>query len=149
MCAGALSPLIDLGRDECLRLLSASTVGRVVVVRQAESVPVIRPVNYAFDDASQSVVFRCVRGTKFATLTRASRAWFEIDDIDADRQTGWSVIVAGVTEWVTRPAEVRRLETLGVDTWIAGHDAEWVRIRTRVVSGRRVGATVGSTDRDA
>ena len=148
MPTGASSTLTDLGRDECLRLLSASTVGRVVVVRPAESVPVIRPVNYAFDDASQSVVFRCIRGTKFATLMRASRAWFEIDDIDADRRTGWSVIVAGVTEWVTRAAEVRRLETLGVDTWIAGHNAEWVRIRTRVVSGRRVGATAGCTERD-
>ena len=33
MSAGASSTLTDLGRDECLRLLSASTVGRVVVVR--------------------------------------------------------------------------------------------------------------------
>jgi hypothetical protein len=106
---------------------------------------VIRPVNYAFDEASQSVVFRCIPGTKFASLMRASRAWFEIDDIDADRRTGWSVIVAGVTEVVTHPTEVRRLDTIGVDSWIAGKEAEWVRIRARVVSGRRLGATVGAT----
>ena len=148
MSAVAASTLTELARDECLQLLSAATVGRVVVVRRAEDVPVIRPVNFAFDASSRSVVFRCIRGTKFASLMRASRAWFEIDGIDADRRTGWSVIVAGVTEWVTRAAEVRRLETLGVDTWIAGHDAEWIRIRTRVVSGRRVSATVGATERD-
>ncbi|MFZ1993881.1 MAG: pyridoxamine 5'-phosphate oxidase family protein [Solirubrobacteraceae bacterium] len=148
MSADASSTLTDLGRDECLRLLSATTVGRVVVVREAEGTPVIRPVNYAFDDASQSVVFRCIPGTKFGGLMRASRAWFEIDDIDADRRAGWSVIIAGVTEVVTQPAEVRRLDTIGVDTWIAGDDAEWIRIRARVVSGRRVLSTVGPTEQD-
>jgi hypothetical protein len=79
---------------------------------------------------------------------RASRAWFEIDDIDADRRTGWSVIVGGVTEVVTQPAEVRRLDAIGVDSWIAGQDAEWVRIRARVVSGRRVRAAAGVTERN-
>jgi nitroimidazol reductase NimA-like FMN-containing flavoprotein (pyridoxamine 5'-phosphate oxidase superfamily) len=148
MSAGASSTLTELGREECLRLLSATTVGRVVVVRPVEDMPVIRPVNYAFDEASQSVVFRCIPGTKFAGLMRASRAWFEIDEIDAARRTGWSVIVAGVTEVVTQPAEVRRLDTIGVDSWIAGEDAEWVRIRTRVVTGRRVRAAAGVTERD-
>lgn len=143
MSAGVSATLTELGRDECLRLLSATTVGRVVVVRPVEDMPVIRPVNYAFDAASQSVVFRCIPGTKFASLMRASRAWFEIDDIDADRRTGWSVIVGGVTEVVTQPAEVGRLDAIGVDSWIAGQDAEWVRIRARVVSGRRVRAAVG------
>lgn len=143
MSAGVSATLTELGRDECMRLLSAATVGRVVVVRPVEDMPVIRPVNYAFDEASQSVVFRCIPGTKFASLMRASRAWFEIDDIDADRRTGWSVIVGGVTEVVTQPAEVGRLDAIGVDSWIAGQDAEWVRIRARVVSGRRVRAAVG------
>jgi uncharacterized protein len=140
MSETAISTLTDLGRDECLRLLGASTVGRVVVVRPTEGTPVIRPVNYAFDDVSQSVVFRCIPGTKFASLMRAARAWFEIDDVDADRRSGWSVIVIGVTEVVTSPTEVRRLEAIGVESWISGDDAEWVRIRARVVSGRRVRA---------
>lgn len=148
MSAVASSTLTELGRDECLRLLSAGTVGRVVVIRPAVQTPVIRPVNYAFDEASQSVVFRCIRGTKFATLMRASRAWFEIDDIDADRRTGWSVIVGGVTEVITQPAEARRLDTIGVERWIAGQDAEWVRIRAGVVSGRRVRGAAAVTERD-
>jgi uncharacterized protein len=148
MSAGVSSTLTELGRDECLRLLSATTVGRVVVVRPVQDLPVIRPVNYAFDEASQSVVFRCIPGTKFASLMRASRAWFEIDHMDGDRRTGWSVIVGGVTEVVTRPAEVRRLDRIGVDSWIAGQDAEWVRIRARAVSGRRVRAAAVVTERN-
>jgi uncharacterized protein len=148
MSARASSTLTELGRDECLRLLSATTVGRVVVVRPVEDLPVIRPVNYVFDEASQSVAFRCIPGTKFASLVRAARAWFEIDDIDADQRVGWSVIVSGVTEVVTHPTEVRRLDSIGVDSWVAGEDAEWVRIIARVVSGRRLGATVGATEGD-
>jgi len=147
MPAPASPTLTEIERDECLRLLRAATVGRVVVVRPAQDLPVIRPVNYAFDEASQSVVFRCIPGTKFASLMRASRAWFEIDDIDTGRRTGWSVIVAGATEVVTEANEVRHLETLGVDSWITGHEAEWIRIRARVVSGRWVRATAGITER--
>lgn len=148
MSGAPLATLSDLRRDECLRLLGAATIGRVVVVRRAEDTPVIRPVNYAFDIASQSVVFRCLPGTKFASLVRAARASFEIDDIDADRRSGWSVIVAGMTEVVTHPVEVRRLEAIGLDSWITGENAQWVRIRARVISGRRLGATVGVTERD-
>jgi hypothetical protein len=58
------------------------------------------------------------------------------------------VIVGGVTEVVTQPAELRRLDTIGVESWIAGEDAEWVRIRARVVSGRRVRAAVRVTERN-
>ena len=147
MSARASSTLTEIARDECLRLLGANAVGRVVVIRPAIETPVIRPVNYVFDEASQSVVFRCIPGTKFASLMRASRAWFEIDGIDGDRRTGWSVIIAGVTEVVTLSAEVRRLDSIGLDSWIAGQNAEWVRINARVVSGRRVRAAPAATER--
>jgi uncharacterized protein len=148
MSGAPTATLSTLGRDECLRLLAAARIGRVVVIRPSVDIPVIRPVNFAFDAASQSVVFRCIPGTKFASLMRAARAWFEIDDIDTDGRAGWSVIVSGVTEVVTHPMEIQRLETIGVDSWIAGEDAEWVRITASVVSGRRLGATVGATERD-
>jgi hypothetical protein len=107
---------------------------------------VIRPVNYVFDEASQSVVFRCTEGTKLVTLLRASRAWFEVDEIDPANRTGWSVLIAGVTEPVTDRREIRRLERLGLESWIAGPESRWVRIRARVVSGRRVAASVAATE---
>ena len=106
----------------------------------------IRPVNYVFDERSQSVVFRCSGGTKLISLLGAARAWFEVDEIDAANRTGWSVIIAGVTEPVTQRHEVARLERLALHSWVAGPDAHWIRIRARVVSGRRIdvpGAAVG------
>lgn len=127
----------DLSREECLRLLGAGTVGRLVVLTPAGT-PVIRPVNYALDPASQSVVFRCAEGTKLISLLHAGRAWFEVDEIDVPARSGWSVIVAGVAEAVTRRDEIRRLEALHLDSWAAGPNAAWFRIRARILSGRRV-----------
>jgi nitroimidazol reductase NimA-like FMN-containing flavoprotein (pyridoxamine 5'-phosphate oxidase superfamily) len=55
----ALEEVLD--RSECLRLLASRPLGRVVVNVQGW-VPVIRPVNYAFDPSSQSVVLRTRAG---------------------------------------------------------------------------------------
>jgi uncharacterized protein len=132
--------LAELSRDDCLRLLASVAVGRVVALTGVAHTPVIRPVNHVFDDVSQSVVFRCMAGTKLITLLQAARAWFEVDEIDPVSRTGWSVIVSGVTEPVTDRHEIRRLERLALHSWIAGPDARWIRIRTRVVSGRRIQA---------
>lgn len=133
----APSPLVDLDREECLRLLGTAAVGRLVVLTAAQT-PVIRPVNFVFDERSQSVVFRCSGGTKLISLLAAARAWFEVDEIDPARRTGWSVIIAGVTEPVTQRHEVARLERLALHSWVAGPDAHWIRVRARVVSGRRI-----------
>ena len=133
-------PSLELAREECLRLLGTAAVGRVVILTAGQT-PVIRPVNFVFDERSQSVVFRCMRGTKLITLLGAARAWFEVDEIDAAGRTGWSVIIAGVTEPVTQRHEVARLDRLALDSWVAGPDAHWIRIRARVVSGRRIQAS--------
>jgi hypothetical protein len=56
------------------------------------------------------------------------------------------VIIAGVTEAITRPEDVRRLDGCTLDSWVAAPTAQWIRIRTRVVSGRRIDASVAVTD---
>src|SRR5437899_7935 len=92
-----------LSREECLRLLAANSFGRLVV-NLGEGAPVIRPVNYAFDEASQCVVFRTAAGSKLHALMHSAHAAFEVDAIDPDQRVGWSVIIVGATEEVTRPA---------------------------------------------
>jgi uncharacterized protein len=130
--------LVELTRPECLALLETAELGRIVVALGAGRVPLIRPVNYTFDRPSQSVVFRTSRGSKFNALVRSASASFEIDSVDPQSQTGWSVIVSGVTEVVTRPAEIRRLEDAGLRTWAPGERSHWIRIQARTVSGRRI-----------
>jgi len=137
MAPPASSKLVDLDRPECLRLLTMAAVGRVVVLAPGGT-PVIRPVNYVLDEASQSVAFRCIQGTKLVSLLHSAHAWFEVDEFDHSGRTGWSVIIGGPAEAVNRREEARRLDGLALDSWVTGPDAVWIRVHTRVVSGRRI-----------
>jgi hypothetical protein len=128
----------ELTRPECLERLAAGGLGRIAVTFGADHRPVVRPVDYAFDKASQAVVFRTVEGSKFHALVRARRACFEIDGIDPGRLEGWSVIVQGVCELISSLMEVERLEGLGLPSWASGPGCHWMRIRTETVTGRRI-----------
>jgi hypothetical protein len=132
--------MVTLSRDECLGLLASQRFGRLAV---AMDTPVIRPVNYVFDERSQSVVFRSADGSKFHALLLAANAAFEIDGVDPGSATGWSVIIVGVTEEITSLSEIRRLNGLGLKPWTPGRKPHWMRIRAWTVSGRRI--VVGST----
>jgi nitroimidazol reductase NimA-like FMN-containing flavoprotein (pyridoxamine 5'-phosphate oxidase superfamily) len=129
--------IIEMSREECLNLLASHRFGRLAVVMSNGS-PAIRPVNYIFDRATQSVVFRTSRGSKLYALLHAARAAFEIDGIDEATQTGWSVIVEGASGEVTFPTEIGHLEHHKLRTWAPGHKPHWVQIRARTVSGRRI-----------
>ena len=110
----------------------------MVLAAPEDGTPIIRPVNYRFDERSQSVVFRSGRGSKFYALTNASRACFEIDECDPRARVAWSVIIAGMTERVTQAHEISRLDDLGLEGWAPGPKPHWIRIRARTVSGRRI-----------
>jgi nitroimidazol reductase NimA-like FMN-containing flavoprotein (pyridoxamine 5'-phosphate oxidase superfamily) len=133
----ASGELLELTRAECLRLLGSCHFGRLGVTAD-QSTPIIRPLNYLFDEPSQSVVFRTAPGTKLSGLLRGTQAAFEIDGIDPTDHTGWSVIILGATEEISSASEIRRLENAGLDVWAPGHRARWVRIRARTISGRRI-----------
>jgi len=127
--------LRELTPDQCRQLLRRERVGRVAVVTPA-GWPLIRPVDYVFDERSGSVVFRSRRGSKLHALSHSDRASFEIDS-GADTSTTWSVIVTGVVETITRAPEIERLERLGLGTRVTVQPDTWLRIRPNVISGRR------------
>jgi uncharacterized protein len=130
------SEVLVLSREDCLHLLASNNFGRLAVATDS---PVIRPVNYVFDERSQSVVFRTADGSKFRALLANRKAAFEIDGIDQRLRTGWSVVIVGVTEEITNASELRRLEHLAFDTWTPGQKkAHWMRIRAWTVTGRRI-----------
>jgi nitroimidazol reductase NimA-like FMN-containing flavoprotein (pyridoxamine 5'-phosphate oxidase superfamily) len=127
----------ELSREECLRLLAAHSLGRLAV-NVGKGAPLIRPVNYRFDDRSQSVVFRTAQGSKFHFLLRSADAAFEIDGVDEPSRTGWSVIIHGVTDEVINASDLHHLESLGLQPWAPGAKPHWVHIRAWTVSGRRI-----------
>ena len=134
---GLTIEMLDLPRAECVRLLASHSFGRLAV-SMGERAPVLRPVNYLFDQPSQSVVFRTEVGSGFHAVVRSAEATFEIDGIEEHARTGWSVIMTGVADEVTDPNEISRLDGLALDSWAPGDKAHWVRIRASTVSGRRI-----------
>ena len=100
--------------------------------------PVIRPVNYVFDRTDQAVLIQSHQGSKLYALLHARHATFEVDEVDYDARTGWSVIVTGFVEEVTRPFELERIAALDAHPWVAGPGMRWLRIRAFTVSGRRI-----------
>ncbi len=102
---------VDIAPDECRRMLAAAAggVGRIALSGHPA---MIRPVNYAFDDETRSVVFRSALGSRLREGLGSGTAAFEIDGTDPVERAGWSVIMVGEAEGVTDPAEIDRREDL-------------------------------------
>lgn len=130
---------LEIDQRGCMRMLAAASgrVGRVATAASG-SPPMIRPVNYAFDDRTESVVFRSAIGSALREGLGSGVATFEIDGSDPVERTGWSVIIVGETEHVTDPAELERLEHFELEPWAPGVRTHWVRIRATSASGRRI-----------
>ena len=126
-----------LDREECLRLLADTTFGRLAINLRSD-VPMIRPVNYVFDERTQSILFRTDFGSKFQGVIVSANAAFEIDGVDHERRTGWSVIATGAVEKVTNYLELERFARTGLVPWDPGNKPHWARIRVWTVSGRRI-----------
>ena len=121
--------LEQLSVAECWSLLGEHCVGRLAVIT-ADGLPFVVPVNYGTD--GEAVVLRTDYGTKFDAMLRHPVA-FQVDDIDPQERTGWTVLVQGIAHEVT-PDEARHLT---VEPW-AGPRERWVRVVPRNVSGRRL-----------
>lgn len=122
-------------RDECLALLTNSSVGRLGLL--VDGRPEIFPVNYAVDD--DVVLFRTAPGAVLnqAALTVVA---FEVDDFDESGQSGWSVMVQGVAQDIgdAIDANSERLRTLSLVSWAPGARDRWFRIRPDKITGRRI-----------
>lgn len=140
--------MLELDRAECLRLLAEGNVGRIAANVEHWAHPVLRPVNYIFDVLSQSVLIRSGLGSKLYAFLNSRRAAFEIDGIDPAGGVGWSVIVVGVAEEITHPAELGRIAELGLEPWGPGLKGHWLRIRANTVSGRRIALAIETAPND-
>jgi len=61
---------------------------------------------------------------------------FEVDGFDEDQRAGWSVVARGKATTVEEPAQLARLEALGVSPWAdLAERSHWVRIRPHLMTG--------------
>jgi uncharacterized protein len=123
-----------LSREGCEDLLSRAEIGRVVLTAQA--MPTALPVNFAFDGTD--IVFRTGAGAKLAAASEGTVVAFEVDDFEVSMRVGWSVVATGIATNVTDPEDLERVQALGIGTWVESHDAHYVRLRPKFMSGRRI-----------
>jgi len=125
--------LETLDRDECVALLERSSLGRIAVVIDGR--PLVFPVNFALD--GEAIAFRTDEGTKLFAARNGPVA-FECDGADPVYHTGWSVLVTGNAEEVQNAADVARMTRLPLQPWCPGAKSTWLRIRPRMLTGRRI-----------
>jgi uncharacterized protein len=130
------SNFAELSRSECEKLLAEHSVGRVGLT--APNGPQILPVTYAYH--GKTVVFRTSPYGVLSTLERHTRVAFEIDDIDEERESGWSVLVLGSAERVTEQYTLSTLWKEGPVPWASGTRNLFIAITPDSITGRSVRA---------
>ena len=124
----------ELEPDVCWRLLARRPVGRVGF--NTDRIPIVVPVNHYVD--GRSIVFRTGRSSLLETLRHGARVCFELDEVDALVETGWSVLVKGRAAEVTDPLELADVTRLPLRPWAPGAKDHWIRIEPREVTGRSI-----------
>ncbi|MDA0634215.1 pyridoxamine 5'-phosphate oxidase family protein [Nonomuraea sp. MCN248] len=134
------SGLQVLSREECLRLMSSTPIGRIVFTDRA--LPAVQPVTFLLD--RERIVIRTGVGSKLAAATRTAVVAFEADEFDPEMRTGWSVTAVGHARAVTDPDEVARLASLPLTPWAPGSKDHFIVVDTEQISGRRITAEPAS-----
>ena len=126
--------LMELDRADCLRLLAAGVVGRVVFTEAA--MPAAHPVTYLLDD--EEIVFRTAGGGKLAAATVHRVVAFQADEIDLEAGTGWSVLGVGEAYEVLEPKRLADLAGRMPPAWLPNIDGHIVAIPLQRLTGRRL-----------
>lgn len=125
----------ELPRQECLRLMAEVPLGRIVYTRRA--LPAVLPVTFSLD-ADGAVLLRTAAGSDLVRAMEGAVVAFEVDDVDAARQSGWSVVVTGAATVVTDPVEHQRLSRTGPVSWVPAPQEVFIRIAPELITGREL-----------
>ena len=126
----------ELSEAECQELLAQHTAGRVGFM--APDGPQILPVTYQFRNGG--VIFRTSPAGALSGLIRRTSVAFEIDDIDEQNKSGWSVLVLGFAEAMAHNHLLTSAWETGPVPWADGVRNLFIEIKPRKISGRSVGA---------
>lgn len=123
-----------IDRTECLALLTSRNLGRVAFTERA--LPSIRPVNYAL--VGTHLLLR-TSSTGLGRRLDGQVVAFEVDHLDEEGSSGWSVLVTGTARLLREPDELTWQDAVAlVPLLVADRDA-CVCITPGQITGRRVG----------
>jgi nitroimidazol reductase NimA-like FMN-containing flavoprotein (pyridoxamine 5'-phosphate oxidase superfamily) len=127
-----------LSAEDSYERLASAQVGRLVYVDEVG--PAAIPVNFAVLD--RDIVFRSETSSGHQHIV-SQPVGFEVDDIDEQESSGWSVLVRGRAHEVPIDEVPRLLALTGSrfpKPWAAGVHNVWFRLEVQSVSGRRLTA---------
>jgi nitroimidazol reductase NimA-like FMN-containing flavoprotein (pyridoxamine 5'-phosphate oxidase superfamily) len=130
----AVVELVELDEAECLRLLAGHEIGRVVFTEAA--LPAAQPVTYLLDE--EEIVFRTAGGSRLAAATRNAVVAFQVDRIDPDTRTGWTVLGVGQAYEVVVPERLADLAERIPAPWARQSTAHTIAVPLQRLSGRRL-----------
>ena len=132
--AGPRGRFVVIDEDRCNELLRAHHAGRIAW-SAADRLQIL-PVSYAFDG---SIFYRSSPYGILSELIRPCEVVFEVDEIDQDLRSGWSVVVHGRAGAVAEPMRlVQAWQLDGVVPWAPGVRNLFIEIRPDQIGGRQV-----------
>jgi uncharacterized protein len=124
-----------IGPRQCFDLIEAHHLGRIAW--QAADRPQILPVTYALHEGS--VYFRTLPEGILAELAQPTSVALEVDELDQQTRSGWSIVLHGRTSAVREPEELADLwASDALVPWASGNRTLFIRIRPERVAGRVV-----------
>jgi nitroimidazol reductase NimA-like FMN-containing flavoprotein (pyridoxamine 5'-phosphate oxidase superfamily) len=132
--------LETLDEAECLRLIGAGGVGRLVFAGRWDLT--VLPVNYKMH--AGAVLFRTAQESATDEDLRTGiphaeyRVAFEIDDFNTETREGWSVLLHGPAHHLDTEEERVAALAAGVEPWPNGHRERFIQIRPDRITGRRI-----------
>lgn len=121
-----------LSDRECLRLMTTVPVGRLVFTEGG--LPAVRLVNFLLD--GNTLIFATADGDKYRAAERGDVVAFEVDAIDQDRHSGWTVTAIGHLSTVTDDEEAAL--RIPLRPWAATRSRHLIRLGIESLHGRRI-----------
>lgn len=127
---------LELDNVDCLRLLRSGIFGRAAIT--TPDGPHIIPVNYSV--VEDTIVVRTTPYSVLGTYGRDTLMAFEVDHVDYEYRTGWSVVAHGRSEPIT---DSRMLDSITTawppHPWASGQRNLFLGLRWTSLTGRRIG----------
>jgi uncharacterized protein len=127
-----------IGHQQCLDLIESHHLGRIAW--QAADLPQILPITYAMHEGS--VYFRTLPDGLLAELAQPTSVALEVDELDQQTRSGWSIVLHGHSSVVSEPDKLADLwASDSLVPWVSGNRTLFIRIRPDAVAGRIVRRT--------
>lgn len=137
-----MASLVDLSSEECSRLLRRSVLGRLAIVVPPGRTELF-PVNFVV--SGEALWLRTGPGTVLDRHGDGAEVVIEVDDIDPERGTGWSLAVRGPAVRATAgPLTSTGRPAPGPPRWVSREELVWFRVSWQELTGRRLGPPVAA-----